>query len=147
MCGALKRRAHDEAGAARRLARERGVIKRTVRTLDDLRAVVRRVQDPHREAVGVGYERVPDPERHDLTVGADAYVARPDLARGVPRATRAVVAGREVGGPVDRVVVVVEEVPSRDVVRVAVAVVVELPAGGAGAGLGVRGLAVAQPPG
>src|SRR2546428_589940 len=106
MCGALKRRAHDEPGAARRLAR----------VYRGRRACGGRVTGPHRKGFGLGYELCPEPAGHDLTVGAAAYVPRPDLARGVPRGTRAVVAGREVGGPVDRVVVVVEEVPSRDVV-------------------------------
>ena len=54
------------------------------------------------------------------------------------------VAGGEVRRAVERVVVVVEEVPSGDVVRVAVVVVVELPACGADAEVVVRDLAVPE---
>ncbi len=118
-------------GVLRRFFGEGRVVEAAVRPLDHLRAVVGGVEDPEREVVGVGDERVPGPDHRHLAVGADADrpFAVVALLDRIDRAAGAVVVGGEVARGVGRFVVVVEEVPAGDVVGEAVAVVVEMLAG------------------
>ncbi len=77
----------------------------------------------HGEAASVGDERVAHAHRQELARGAHAHVAGAvGRGRGVLGLTRAV----PVVHGVERVVVAVEEVPARDVVDVAVVVVVDV---------------------
>ncbi len=103
---------------------ERGVVEAAVGALDDLHAVVGCVGHGHRERVLVRHERVPDPQRGERALRADAEPAGAVVALlgDLVRAAGPVVARGEVARLVERVVVVVEEVPARDVVDVAVAV-------------------------
>jgi hypothetical protein len=118
---------HEDAagvGVAHRGAGEARVGQPAEGGLDDLDAVVRRVRDAERELVRVGHERVPDADRHDLAARADAGApgALVGLLPGLLRAAGAVVGGRAVARRIVRIVVVVEEVPAGDVVRIAVGV-------------------------
>jgi len=118
---------HEDAagvGVARRGAREARVGQAAERSLDHPDPVVGRVGDAERELVRVGHERVPDADRHDLALGADAGAADAlvGLLPGLLGAAGAVVGGGAVARRVVGVVVVVEEVPTGDVVGVAVAV-------------------------
>ena len=119
-------RHEDAAGVrvARRGAGEARVGQAAERRLDDADPVVGRVGDAERELVRVGDERVPDADRDDLAARAHAGAAGAlvRLLPGLLGAAGAVVGGRAVARGVVGVVVVVEEVPARDVVGVAVAV-------------------------
>src|SRR5581483_6913799 len=92
--------------------------------------------------VRVGYEGVPDPQRHDLAAGAGAEIAAAvvPLLGGVGGPAAAVVGGGEVARGVVGVVVVVEEVPAGDVVHEAVAVGVRAVGEGRDQVLGVDGV-------
>ncbi len=105
-----------------RRARERRVVDRAERFLNDLHAIVRRVDDGLAEVVHVGDEALADAKRNEHAVRARADSAHAVVAlRGrVVRFARAVAVARVVV----RVVVVLVEVPTRDVVDVAVTVVV-----------------------
>ncbi len=102
-----------------RVLSERRVVERAVRLLDHRRAAVDREDDAAREVVHVRDEAVAHLDRDERRVrrGADAPAVRRfgarvlGLARTVP-----------VGDVVEGVVVVLVEVPARDVVDVAVAV-------------------------
>ena len=111
-------------GVGEGAARELGVGEPADGALDDAGAVVGGVDDAHRVVVGRHDEGVPDPQRHDLAVGAHADAVGPVVgrARGLGGAPGAVAARRAAARGVVRVVVVVEEVPAGDVVDVAVGV-------------------------
>ncbi len=123
-------RLHDPAfvGVLRGRFGEGRVVEAAVGALDHLRAVVGGVDDAEREVVRIRHERVPDLDRHDLAVGADAdrAFAVVALLGGVEGAAGAVVVGGEVARQVAGFVVVVEGVPAGDVVGEPVAVVVEV---------------------
>ena len=98
----------------------------TERGLGNVDAVVGGVEETEREVVVVDHEGIPDADRDEAALGTEAdpreaVVAFRDGVRGAPAA---VVVRRAVRARVEGVVVVVEEVPARDVVDEAVAVVV-----------------------
>ena len=114
---------HDAAlvrGVDRGL-RLRRIRQRAERLLHHVRTDVEREQDARREATAVGDERVGDADRKHAAARARADVAGSVLARGRVLGLAGAVA---VLDGVERIVVAVEEVPTRDVVDVAVAVVV-----------------------
>ena len=101
---------------------EARVVERAERLLDDLDVVVGGVGDGGAEPVDVGDEAVADAQVDGHAVRAGADVAAVVGLRGrVPRLAGPVA----VLDVVERVVVVVEEVPADEVVDVAVAVVVD----------------------
>ena len=116
---------HDDAAVVRRvdrLLRLRRVADGAERFLDDVGAAVEREEHAGRESRAVADERVRDPHRQEATPRARANVAGAVRGRGrVLRLPGAV----SVLGHVERIVVAVEEVPARDVVDVAVRVVVD----------------------
>ena len=114
-------------------AGEAGVGDAAVRALHDAGAIVGGVDDRERVEVRRDDERVPDPQRHDLAIGADAGAAEAVVRPrgGLPGAPGPVTVRRATAGGIEGVVVVVEEVPAGDVVDVTVRVGV--------AGVGERG--------
>ncbi len=114
-------------GVAQRPAGEARVAEASHGALDYLHPVVGRVEHALRVVVGVDDEGVPDSQRDDLAGRADpgAAVGVVGLPPGLGGAAAAVVGGARVARGVVGVVVVVEEVPSGDVVDVAVGVVVD----------------------
>ena len=108
-------------GVVERPPRERRVVERAQRLLDHRRPPIGGVQHRLGEAVDVGDERLADPQLHDHAVGA-----RAQGGGGVGLAGRVLDLPRTVAvlHVVVGVVVVVHEVPARDVVVEAVAVVI-----------------------
>ena len=111
-------------GVANGAARELGVGQPADRALGHARAVVGGVGDGQRVVVGGRNEGVPDPQRHELALGAQPGLAGRVVGLGqrLPGAPGAVAVGAAAARGVEGVVVVVEEVPAGDVVDVAVGV-------------------------
>ena len=101
---------------------QRRVRDRPQRLLNDGGTQVHCIRCSHREAIGIGNKAVANPQRGDAAARTDASIvdAVVGLRSGVGGFTCAVTIARVV----IRIVVVVKEVPARDVVDVAVAVVV-----------------------
>ena len=92
------------------------------RLLDHIGALVESEQHPGRESAAVGDERVAHANGEELASGT-----RPDVAGAVLgcRRVRGLTGAVAVGDGVERIVVAVQEVPARDLVDVAIAVVVD----------------------
>ena len=119
------RRDHDDAACVRGIDRLLGlqrVRQRAERLLHHVRAGVEREQDARREPAAFGDERVGDADREEPAVRAVPDVAGAVLARVRVLGLAGAV---PVLDGVERIVVAVEEVPTRDVVDVAVVVVVD----------------------
>ena len=102
-------------------ARQRGVVERPQRLLNDLHVVVGGVKRRLGEVVDVGDKAVADPQWQDHAVGTGAEVAAVVRLRARVKCLAGAVAVLDV---VEWVVVVVEEVPAGDVVDIAVVVAV-----------------------
>ena len=111
-------------GVLSRSLREARVLKDSQRDLLHVGAVVSGVDRRHAVGVCRRHERVPEPQHHQATARArrgaiDSVVS---LGGRILRATGTMVLSRRIARGVERIIVVVEEVPARDVVNIGVAI-------------------------
>ena len=114
-------------GVLRGRLRETRVLEYSQRDFLHVGTVVGGVDRRHAVGVGRRDERIPEAQHHQATARAlgSAIHSVVGLRGRVLRATRTMVFSGCVTGGVERVVVVVEEVPARDVVHVCIAISVD----------------------